>query len=257
MGGIILNIKNKLLATLLILVFVASAGVVFAEDTAEADELAIDNADELAVDNSDETLALSEEANEPLAAQENEEVLAADSSASTTGADSSKSPKLTVDVEILDKNIKVGDKFRVKVTVKNTGNGPANSVAAGFSFTDLLENPDASFKLVDKGSAAVMSADSGYQINIDYLGAGETEEFVLTFLATESGTKYIFADVASDESEGHQDDATNTTITVGENSDSSNGNVKASAAKTMHATGNPLALLALSLLCIVPYYRRN
>ena len=65
------------------------------------------------------------------------------------------------------------------------------------------------------------------------------------------------ADVASDESEGHKDDTDNTIINIGESSGSDDVKINAHAGKTMHATDNPLALLAWSLFCIVPYYRRK
>ncbi len=254
-----MNIKKKLLISLLLLVFVTSVGVAFAEDTGISDELAVNDVDEpVAVsEDVDEPLA-AQDAEEPLAAAENNEALsAADESASSD--DEQTLASLGIRVEVLDKNIKVGDKFRVKVTIVNGGKIPAESVAAGFSFTDLLENPDATFKLVDNGGHAVQNAETGWVINLDYLEAGATEEVILTFLATESGTKYIVADVSADNAIAEHDSEYNTTITVGENSNSASNaaNVKASAAKEMYATGNPLALLALALLCVVPYYRRN
>ena len=193
-----------------------------------------------------------------MAAADNEETLSAADESESTG-DEQTLASLGIRVEVLDKNIKVGDKFRVKVTIVNGGKIPAESVAAGFSFTDLLENPDATFKLVDNGAHAVEEAETGWVINMDYLEAGATEEIILTFLATESGTKYIVADVNADNSIPEHDSETNTTITVGENSNSAGdaAKVKASAAKEMYATGNPLALLALSLICVIPFYRRN
>ena len=271
-----MNIKNKLLIALLLLVFVTSVGTVVAEDAGISDELATDDVDEaialsedvdeplaaagaeesLAAADNEETLAAGAE--ESLAAADNEETLAAGDESSSSG-DEQTLASLGIRVEVLDKNVKVGDKFRVKVTIVNSGKVPAESVAAGLSFTDLSENPDATFKLVDNGGHAVQDAETGWVINLDYLAAGATEEVILTFLATESGTKNIVADVNADNSISEPDSETNTTITVGENSNSADNSakVKVSAAKAMHATGNPLALLALSLFCIVPYYRRN
>lgn len=258
-----MNIKNKLLISLLILVFVTSVGVAFAEDAEISDELAVDDVDE--------SIAINEDVDEPIAATDAEETLTAadDDETLTVGeenassGDEQKLASLGIRVEVLDKNVKVGDKFRVKVTIINGGDIPAQSVAAGLSFTDLSENPDATFKLVDNGGHAVQDAETGWIINLDYLEAGATEEVILTFLSTESGTKYIVADVNADNSIPEQDSETNTTITVGENSNSAgnavtnNAKSKAVASKSLHATGNPLALLALALCCMVPYYRRN
>lgn len=241
-----MNIKNKLLATLLIFVFIVSISVVVAEDVADADELAIDNADE--------TIAVSEDSDEPLAAEENTEIQDVEEPPTTTVGDESNLTSIAINVEVLDKNIKVGDKVKVKVTVINWGDYPANDVVAGFSFVDLQENLDSSFKFIDDGRYAVSQADGGYEVDFGFLGAGDTKSVVLTFLATEEGTKYIVALVTSDNSIQEPDSQFNTTITVSANSTS---NAKASTSKTLHATGNPLALLALSLFCIVPYYRRK
>lgn len=50
----------------------------------------------------------------------------------------------------------------------------------------------------------------------------------------------------------------NATISVADNGNNYNSTDKhKSAAKTMPATGNPLALLALAVFAIVPYYRRD
>ena len=254
-----LNMKSMLLATLLILVFITSTSIVFAENAQDSEKLTIDDADETitASENPEKTLAISEDDDETLAVPESEETLVASSSDSTSDSDSSKSPKLTVDIEVLDKNIKVGDKFRVKVTIKNVRNARANSVVSGVGVTDLLENPDATIKLLDAGLYNVQDTETGWEIYIDYIDPGVTHEVLLTFEATESGKKIMGADVVSDESEGHQDDTDNTIISIGESSDSDDVKINAHAGKTMHATGNPLALLALSLFCIIPYYRRK
>ncbi len=241
-----MNIKNKLLATLLVLVFIVSISSVVAEDVADADKLAVDNADG--------TIAVSENPDEVLAAEENTQTQASEASAAATDSDTSNLTSISINVEVLDKNIKVGDKVRVKITVTNWGDYPADDVLAGFSFTDLQENLDTSFKFIDDGSYDVTQADGGYEIGFGFLGAGDTKSVVLTFLATEAGTKKIFALVTSDDSIQEPDSQFETNITVSANSAS---NAKASTSKTLPATGNPLALLALSLFCIVPYYRRK
>lgn len=242
-----MQLKHKLLTALLILIFVASAGVVVAQDSADADELEIADADE--------SIALSEETDEPLAAEQDAEVLAA-SEQDSSSEDSKDSTSLDIKVEVLDKNPKVGDEIRVKITVKNTGKNPANDVLAGFSFTDLYENPDFSFKLVDDGGYDVSSAEGGYEVNFGFLDAGDTKEVIFTFLATEAGTKKIFSNVVSDNSELEPESEDSVTFTVSEKSSEST-KAKASTSKTLHATGNPLALLALALFCLVPYYRRK
>lgn len=241
-----MNIKKKLLAALLISVFIASIGAVVAEDVADADKLAADN--------SEETISVSKESNEPLAAEENTETLAAGNNDETLNAAAGdEGTDVDIKVVVLDKNPKVGDKVRVKLILTNLGSNDAKNVKAQFSFTDIYENLDASFKLIDSDHD-VDEVDGGYIVTLDSLAGEGTEEILLTFLATASGEKRVFADVFADNAmEVHY---ANDTFTVSESS-SSNGNAQSRAAKTMHATGNPLALLALSLFCIVPYYRRN
>ncbi len=231
-----MNIKDKLLATLLIFVFLVSISAVVAQDTA-------DISDNLAVENVDDAIAVSEDA-EPLTVESDEESVTAD------GVDS-ETTSLSVEVEVLDKNVKVGDTFRVKVTVRNTGENHAESVVAGVAFGDLNEKLDASFKLVDDDGYEVYTENGVYVIPLGFLGAGDYEEIVLTFMATEPGEKIIAATVLAENSE--EISVANTTITV--SGDSSNH--AAAASKTLPATGNPLVLLAIALICIVPYCRRK
>lgn len=147
----------------------------------------------------------------------------------------------------------MGDKVRVKLILTNLGTNDAKNVVAQFSLTDIYENLDASFKLIDSDHN-VDEVNGGYVIKLDSLAGKGSEEIILTFLATASGSKRVDASVFSDNSmEVHY---ANDTFTVSESSNS-NSNAQSSASKTMHATGNPLALLALSLFCIVPYYRRK
>lgn len=237
----------------------ASVSAVVAEDTVDADELAIADAEEAVAvsDAVDEPLA-ADASEEALAAVENDEPLAATEESSSAGDDNQTLASVGISVEVLDKNIKVGDKFKVKVTVVNSGKITAKNVIVGLSYTDILENPDATFKLLDAGIYDAKDAEAGWQIDLGDMAPGETHEIILTFLATESGTKYIVADVNADNSISEPDSETNTTITVGENQNSaSNAKSKAAASKTLPATGNPLALLALALCCMVPYCRRN
>ncbi len=240
-----MNIKKKLLAALLISVFIASIGAVVAEDVADADKLATDN--------TEETISVSEQNDETLAAEENTETLAAENDETLHAAAGDEGTDVDIKVEVLDKNPKVGDTVRVKLILTNLGSIDAKNVKAQFSFTDLNEDLDATFKLIDSDHD-VEEAGGGYVVTLDSLAGGSTEEILLTFLATASGEKRVVADVFADNAmEVHY---ANDTFTVSESS-SSNGNAQSRAAKTMHATGNPLALLALSLLFIVPYYRRN
>lgn len=241
-----MKIKNKLLVALLISVFILSVSSVVAEDVADVDELAMDN--------TNETIAVSEGSSEALAAEENTQTLAAGEDDQTqTSATTSDGTDVDIKVVALDKNPKVGDKVRVKVILTNLGSNDAKNVEAQFSFTDIYKNLDASFKLIDS-THKVDEVDGGYVIKLDSLAGASTVEIILTFLATTSGTKTIDASVFSDNSmEVHY---ANDTFTVSKSSNSNN-NAKASTSKTMHATGNPLALLALSLFCIVPYYRRK
>lgn len=237
-GGFNLKIKNKLFATLLILVFIVSVSTVVAEDTADVEELAVDNSEDIELTSEDDI--------EPLTA---------------SGEDDDESSEnltsIAIRVDVLDK-VKVGDLFRLKVTVINWGDYPADNVQAGFSFTDLLENPDSSFILVDDGGYAVFPYDGGYVVEFGFLGAGESQDVILTFLATEAGTKKIFALVTSDNSIMEPDNYFDTTITVSGDDSGSGNNNEVSAANELLPTGNPIAILAMALLCcIVPLYRRK
>ena len=232
-----MNIKEKLLATLLIFVFLVSISAVVAQDTADV-------SDNLTLENDDEAIAVSEDT-EPLAAQSDEETATSDVSYDNT--------TLSVKVEVLDKNVKVGDTFRVKVTVRNTGENHAENVIAAVAFADLNEKQDKSFKLVDDDDYNVQSEDGLFLIPIGFLGSGDYEEVILTFLATEPGEKIVAAAVLADNMDFSPDMVDNTTITVSEDS----SNHAAAASKTLPATGNPLALLAIALICIVPYCRRK
>lgn len=237
--------KSKLLAALLITVFMVSISAVVAEDVADTDKLAVDN--------TDETIAVSEDSEETLGAEENTDTLAAGEDDESLTAADSDGTDVDIKVTVLDKNPKVGDKFRVKITLTNLGSNDAKNVEAQFSFEDIYENVDSSFKLVDSDHD-VDEVDGGYVITLPSLAGGSTEEIILTFIATTSGDKNVAASVSSDNSmEVHY---ANDTFTVSESSSGSK-NAQSSASKTLPATGNPLALLALSLFCIVPYYRRK
>lgn len=237
-----MNIKNKLFATLLIFVFLISVSAVVAEETTDV-------SDNLAVGDANENIPLSDDSDIEETPGEEE---------TTTGVDYEET-SLSVKVEVLDKDIKVGDKFRVKISVKNIGENHAEDVVAGFSFTDLQENMDNSFKLVDDGGYAVSPFDGGYIVEFGFLGAGDYEDVILTFLATEAGEKHIFASVSADNSVDVPSSFDNTTITVSADSENNidNNNVKSAASKALPATGNPLALLAIALVCIVPYCRKR
>ena len=241
-----MNIKNKILAALLIFVFVASISAVVAEDAADAEPLAADN--------DVDSIAVNEDDNAPATADGEGTQDAQDTDVTAADSDSSDLTSLAINVEVLDKNPKAGDKVRIKITVTNWGNKPANDVQAGFGITDLQGNPDSTFKLVDDGGYAVSAYDGGYVIDYGFLGAGDSKSVVITFLATEPGTKLIAALVTSDNSIQEPDSQFVGNITVGE---APVKEAKASSSKNLPATGNPLALLALSLFCIVPYFRRK
>ena len=253
------------MASLLIFVFILSIGVVVAEDAADVN-------DELAIENVDETIAVTEEADEPLTANEDTqplqasedtEPLQASEDTETVGADDTPDDltDLSIKVDVLDKDIKAGDEFKVKVTVTNNGNYPAEDVQAGFSFLTILGDPDDSFELVDDNGYDATPYDDGFIVEFGFLDAGDSEYVILTFLATESGEKMIVAGVSADNANyTNPDSYCNTTFTVGEssnsNSNSADNKVKASSAKTA-TTGNPLALLGLAFCCLVPYCRRR
>ena len=210
----------------------------------------------MSIEEVDDVIAVSND-DQVIAAEEDEGIIADDDDTSGD-EDDEELTSLAIHVDVLDKNPKVGDEVRVKITVTNWGDNSADNVQAGFSFVDLGENPDSSFKLVDDGGYAVTPYDGGYVVDFGFMAAGETEEVILVFLATQRGTKKIVASVTSDDSIMEPDSYYDTNITVsGDSSSADNSKAKSSASKTLPATGNPLALLALALFCIVPYYRRR
>lgn len=113
--------------------------------------------------------------------------------------------------------------------------------------------------MIDDRTYDITEADGGYVIGFGDIMNGESSDVILTFLATESGKKIIVAAVGGDNIERNDLVFANTTISVADsgNNDNSADNKQKSAAKTMPAAGNPLALLALAVFTIVPFYRRN
>lgn len=251
-----MKIKNKLFVLLLIFIFMASVSSVVAEDSAVAD-------DSISVSEGvDESPVVSESSDDsPVAADSNAgddtETSATGDSDTADDADSENLTSISIKVDVLDKNPKVGDKVKVKITVENSGKYAANDVVAGFSFTDLYGNIDGSFKLIDDGGNAVSQADGGYEVEFGFLGSGDTKYVILTFLATEAGTKNIVTLVTSDNSIQEPDSQYNTSITVSESPSAEKNVAKASASKSLPAAGNPIALLALASLCLIPCLRRK
>ena len=245
-GRFNLKIKTKLLAVLLMLVFIASVGSAVAEDVASEEISVFQDVEKIAVD----------EQTAPVEQTEDETLLA---DAEDESGDSPGQTSCSVKIEVLDKNIKVGDEFRVKITATNLGPNDAYDAQVGVSFADLQGNIDGSFKLIDDGTYDITEADGGYVIGFGDIMNGESSDVILTFLATESGKKIIVAAVGGDNIERNDLVFANTTISVADsgNNDNSADNKQKSAAKTMPAAGNPLALLALAVFTIVPFYRRN
>ena len=234
-----MKLKSKLLAILLIFVFIASVGTAVAEDVSDAsNELKIDDVDEeVSVDEESDVV---EEDEEDIAPLDDEEDL--------------EPTTLSVKVDVLDKPV-AGKNFRIKVTITNTGDADAENARAAVSFTDLKATIDKSFILVDDDDADVSENNGVYRIDFGYLGAGESDDVTLTFLATQSGPKVIVAMAAADNAAPTKDSTYFAFIDVAENS---NAAIKANAAtETLPATGNPLVLLALALLAIIPCYRRR
>ncbi len=229
---------------LLIFVFIASVGTAVAEDVSDdSNELKIDNVDEVvSVDEESDILDEETEEDEDIAAVDDEE------------EEETEYTTLSIKVDVLDKPV-AGETFRLKVTVTNTGDADAENVRAGVSFADLKGAIDKSFILVDDEDIGVTEKEGIYIIDFDYIGAGESDEVTLTFLATQGGLKMVGAVVKADNSIPTEESEYYTFIDVAENS---NDEIKANAAtQTLPATGNPLVLLALALFAIVPCYRRR
>ena len=236
-----MKLKSKLLAILLIFVFIASVGTAVAEDVSDAsNELKIDDVDEEVSVDEESDVVEEDVGEEDIAPLDDEEDL--------------EPTTLSVKVDVLDKPV-AGENFRIKVTITNTGDADAENARAAVSFTDLKATIDKSFILVDDDDADVSENNGVYRIDFGYLGAGESDDVTLTFLATQSGPKVIVAMAAADNAAPTKDSTYFAFIDVAENS---NAAIKANAAKeTLPATGNPLVLLALALLAIIPCYRRR
>ena len=250
--------KTKLLPILLILVFAMSISCVVAGDNSAIPEdlSAADDGEIVAAAADDEVLSAAESSDETLGATQDDTTAADENADPTEGIDTTF---CSVKIDVLDKNYKVGDKVRVKITVTNIGIIPAEDVVVGLSFTDPQGNPDGSFKLLDNGKYAISQVEQGYEIQFGHLEPNESQTIILTFLATEPGQKIIHASVTGDNVENSEqafEMYDNATITVVAD-ESAAGNSEQSSSK-MLATGNPLAILALALLTlVVPYYRRR
>ena len=243
----------------MVLVFAISISCVVAEDTSSIPEnlSASDSEDVVAVTVDDDALAASESADDALGATQDDAAAAGNSNSDPTeGIDTTF---CSIKIDVLDKNYKVGDKVKVKITVTNIGIIAAEDVLVGLSFTDLQGNPDTSFKLIDDGKYAISNVEEGYEIEFGHLEPNESQTIILTFLATQPGQKIVHASVTGDNVDNSKEAFeayANATITVVADEGAA-GDVKHSSSK-MLATGNPLAILALALLAlVVPYCRRR
>ena len=242
--------KNKILAILLVFAFVMSVSCVFAEDVANAPS-DMGTTDDDALSLSEDGNALDESSDSEDALKESED---ADSDAPSTDASKENPNKTdaTVKIEVLNHNYKVGDKVKVRITVTNLGPYDAENVKVGFGFLDELENPDFSLKLIDDGKYAVRKYDTGYYLDFGFLGKNSSKSVVLTFLATESGKKTIQGGLEGDYFTTDEYDNDTFTVTKNSNSNSNTAKKEGDVATNVPA-GNPIALLLLSLFCMVPY----
>lgn len=244
-GGILLELKNKLLAILLIFVFIASVGSAVAEDVSDA-------SNELEIDNVDEAVSVDDDGTDD-ELEEDEGDYEDDPDEVDGAEDEEESTTCAISIDVLDKPV-AGDTFRIKVTVTNTGDADAENVRGVVTFADIQGKIDKGFKLVDNGGATVTEVNGAYAIDFGFLEAGDSKDVILTFLATESGPKMIVGGVTGDNVQITDESFCYVIIDVAEPAAAP----KVSAAsETLPATGNPLALLALALLAIVPIYRRR
>ena len=257
-----MKIKNKILAILLVFAFVMSVSCVFAEDSADvSNELSA--ADNEAISASDdESLSASQDESALAASSDSEDTLEASDEVASDAPSSDADKKISdytkgaVKIEVLNHNYKVGDKVKVRFTVSNLGPYDAEDVKVGFGFLDEYENPDFSLKFMDDGKYDVSRYDTGYYLNFGFLGKGATKSVVLTFLATEPGEKTVQGGLEGDHFSNDVYD--NDTFTVTESSNSNSNSVKkAAGVATSIPAGNPIALLLLSVLSIVPYCLRR
>ena len=232
---------NKKILVMFLFVFVVAMGSVVAADSA-------DTTDDLNAANSDDTLEVAPADDELAASSDDSE----DDTLSKTEA--------TVEVKVLDKNPKVGDKVRVQFTVKNTGVNTAPKLTVGMSFSDIFGNPDPSVKIYDFGTYDYKEADGGFVVDFGEFAAGESRTVTFIFKVTESGEKVVNANVDGPNVSNSEDSSAfaNDTFTVSENpaADSSNNEQNLNSAKTA-ATGNPIVVLLVALLGLGTCYRKK
>lgn len=235
---------NKKILVMLLFVFVVAMGSVVAADSANTtDDLnAADSDDKLEVAPADDELAASSDDPE---------------------GDALSKTEAEIEVKVLDKNPKVGDKLRVQFTVKNTGVHRAPKLTVGMSFSDIFGNPDPSVKLYDFGTYDYKETDGGFVVDFGEFAAGESRTVICLFKLTGSGKKVINANVDGPNVSNSQDSSAfdNDTFTVSENpaadsADSSNNEQNLNSEKTA-ATGNPIVVLLVALLGLGTCYRKK
>lgn len=248
--------KNKIIVILLILSFVISISCAFAEDSDNA-QTEIGIADDDALSESEvESVSAPQDKNDLDASDEE----APDAPSVDADEEIPDYTEGTLKIEVLNHNYKVGDKVKVRITVTNLGPYDAENVKVGFGFSDKYENPDGSLKLIDDGKYAVSKYDTGYYLDFGFLGKNSSKSVVLTFKATETGKKTVQAGLSGDyfiTDEYDNDTFTVTKKSISKSNSKTNTTKKEGDISTNVPAGNPIALLLLSLFCVVPYCFRR
>lgn len=246
--------KTKILALLLLLVFVVSAGCVAAAEDADASE-------ELAIDDNEETVAV--EQDETLAVDESAEPVAADEEDSSQAV--AEDTDIQIDLDVPKTTYKMGDRVEVKVAVTNTGNATAKNVIVKLELSDYSEEMGSILEFQEGEAMTVDVGDDGaIQIHIDSIEPGKTLIYTIPFIAVGSGDVEINAGANGDNLATVDPGYVALTIEPDldipiDAEETAEAATAAAAAKSseLPATGNPLVLLALALLAIVPVYRRD
>lgn len=239
--------KNKILVMLLLLVFISSVSCVVAADANDSNSLATDDNDIILADEDSGELADSGDDLTTTGTLED------DGDDADTGV-----PSLYMTLSTSKDTFKVGDTVKLHVTVKNVGKVDAPDVLASIGLTDnLLKFLEGYVPIAD------MDDMGNINIHIGFLAAGETYEADIPFEAIKSGEEIIYGTVTSGPESDHNDPRITINILDAdpvEKQTTAPQKVEAKdTAKTLPATGNPVAILGLVvvLLSCIPYFRRD
>lgn len=238
--------KNKILIMLLLIVFISSVSCVVAADANSDNSLATDDNDIILTDEDSGELA------------DSGDDLLTTGPLEDDGDGEDVVPTLYMTLSTSKDTFKVGDIVKVHVTVKNVGKVDATDVLASIGLSgNQLKFLEGYVPIAD------MDDMGNVNIHIGDLAAGETYEAYIPFEAIKSGEVILYGTVTNGAECVHNDPRITITLLDADPVDKqtkSPQKVEAkNAAKTLPATGNPVAILGLVvvLLSCIPYFRRK